>query len=51
MPFPKIYTDEVVGEWLQLHGYLVEIGVLVSTASTGGRWEADVVGAKVKEIF
>lgn len=55
MPFPRTWSEELVTEWLQIEGYVVENGVLVSSGSTGGRKEADVVGVKIKnkilEIF
>ena len=37
-----------MAEWLQLEGYLVEIGLPVSVARAGGRYEADVVGARIR---
>ena len=44
-----------MAEWLQLEGYLVEIGLPVSVAKAGGRYEADVVGARIRgnvfEVF
>ena len=47
MPFAKTWSEELVAEWLQLNGYLVEIGVPTGTSSKGGRGEADVIGAKI----
>ena len=39
----------MISEWLQLLGYLVEIGVPLPGTGKGGRQEADVVGVKVNE--
>ncbi|MBC8235774.1 hypothetical protein H8E77_40010 [bacterium] len=39
--------EELVAEWLQLDDYLIEISLPVSVAQAGGRYRADVVGAKV----
>ena len=47
MPFAKTWSEEIVAEWLLLEGYSVEVGLPVGVASKGGRFEADVVGAKV----
>ena len=47
MPFAKTWTEELVAEWLQLNGYLVEVGLPAHVTATGGRYVADVVGAKV----
>ena len=48
MPFAKTWTEEIVAEWLLLKGYLVEIGLPVAAPNVGGRFETDVVGAKVE---
>ena len=48
MPFAKTWTEEIVAEWLLLKGYSVEIGLPVGAQNVGGRFEADVVGAKVE---
>ena len=44
-----------MAEWLQLEGYLVEAGLPVSVAGAGGRYEADIVGARIRggmlEVF
>ncbi|MCL6578788.1 MAG: hypothetical protein K6T73_05295, partial [Candidatus Bathyarchaeota archaeon] len=47
MPFTKTWTEELVAEWLQLNGYLVEAGLPAGVTPAGGRYVADVVGAKV----
>ena len=47
-PFAANWVEELVAEWLQLEGYLVEVGLPVSVARKGGRYEADVVGARVR---
>ena len=48
MPFAKTWTEEIVAEWLLLKGYSVEIGLPVGARDVGGRFEADIVGAKVE---
>jgi len=48
LPFAKTWTEEIVAEWLLLKGYLVKIGLPVGAPSMGGRFEADVVGAKIE---
>ncbi|MEM3403680.1 MAG: hypothetical protein QXJ17_03970 [Nitrososphaeria archaeon] len=47
MPFGRNWSEELVAEWLSLDGYLVEIGLPVGSGTSGGRKEADVIGAKV----
>jgi len=49
MPIPRNWSEELISEWLQLLGYLTEVGVPVGVGSGGGRKEADVVGAKISE--
>lgn len=49
MPIPRNWSEELISEWLQLLGYLTEVGVPVGVGSGGGRKEADVVGVKVTE--
>ena len=49
MPFAKTWSEELVAEWLQLNGYLVEVGLPAGVAYAGGRYVADVVGAKVSD--
>jgi len=46
-PFGKNWTEELVAEWLQLNGYLVEMDLPAAVTTAGGRYVADVVGAKV----
>jgi len=47
VPFAKTWTEELVAEWLQLNGYLVEVGLPAHVTAVGGRYVADVVGAKI----
>lgn len=47
MPFARNWLEELVIEWLQLDGFLVESNLPVAVAQAGGRLEADVVGAKI----
>lgn len=49
MPFTRTWTEELVAEWLQLNGYLVEVGLPAATAQAGGRFAPDVVGAKISQ--
>ena len=49
MPIPRNWSEELISEWLQLLGYLTEVGVPVGVGTGGGRKEADVVGAKISE--
>lgn len=49
MPIPRNWSEELISEWLQLLGYLTEVGVPVGVGSGGGRKEADVVGVKISE--
>ncbi|AEH22834.1 hypothetical protein TOPB45_0733 [Thermodesulfobacterium geofontis OPF15] len=49
MPFPRTWSEELIAEWLQLRGYLVEIGIPISSPKAGGRNEADVVDAKFRD--
>ena len=48
MPFPRNWSEELIAEWLQIDGYLVETGVVLPTNNRGGRGEADVIGVKVE---
>ena len=50
MPIPRNWTEELASGWLQLLGYLTEVGVLVGVGSAGGRQEADVVATKINEL-
>lgn len=47
MPFGKTWTEELVAEWLELEGFLVVVGLPAGVATAGGRYVADIVGAKV----
>ena len=49
MPIPRNWSEELISEWLELSGYLTEVGVPVGVGSRGGRKEADVVGAKISK--
>ncbi len=47
MPFPKTWVEELLIEWLHLEGFLVEANLPVSVSEAGGRYEADVIGARI----
>ncbi len=47
LPIANTWTEELVAEWLNLDGFLVEIGLPAGTVGRGGRREADVVGGRV----
>ena len=49
MPFPKVWVEELIIEWLHLEGFLVEANLPVGVAEPGGRLEVDVVGAKISD--
>jgi len=49
MPIPRNWSEELISEWLQLLGYLTEVGIPLPGTGKGGRQEADVVGAKIIE--
>jgi len=49
MPFPRTWSEELIAEWLQLDGFLTQTNLPVRTSKEGGRFEADVVGAKVEK--
>lgn len=49
MPFAKTWTEELIAEWLELEGYLVVVGLPAGVAAAGGRYVADVAGAKVSD--
>ncbi len=49
MPYTKTWSEELVAEWLQLEGYLVEVSLPLPAGSQGGRGEADVVGARINQ--
>ena len=46
MGMPKTWCEELIAEWLQTDGYLVETNVPVGTGRGGGRKEADVIGVR-----
>jgi hypothetical protein len=45
LPFPRNWLEELVAEYLQLEGYLVETGHPVQIGK-GGRGEIDIIGFK-----
>ena len=49
MPIPRNWSEELISEWLQLLGYLTEVGIPLPGTGKGGRQEADVVGARMVE--
>ena len=49
MPIPRNWSEELISEWLQLLGYLAEVGIPLPGTGRGGRQEADVVGVKIVE--
>mgnify|MGYP001108266641 CR=1 FL=1 len=49
MPFPRTWTEELIAERLQLDGFLTQTNLPVHVSKAGGRFEADVVGARIKE--
>jgi len=48
MPFPRTWAEELVAEWLQLDGFLAQTNLPVCVSRAGGRFEADVIGARIK---
>lgn len=50
MPIPKVWSEELVCEWLCLKGYSTEVGIPLGKGVRGGRDEADVVGFKASGI-
>ena len=48
MPFPKTWVEELIAEWLQLDGFLCQTNLPVAVSKVGGRFEADVVGARIR---
>ncbi len=53
MAFARTWVEELIAEWMQREGYLVETGIPIpipksmrTTKRSGGRREADVVGAR-----
>jgi hypothetical protein len=49
MSIPRNWSEELVSEWLQLLGYLTEVGIPLPGTGRGGRQEADVVGVQIRE--
>jgi hypothetical protein len=49
MPIPRNWSEELVHEWLNLRGYLTDVGVPLGSPSVGGRFEADIVGVLANE--
>jgi hypothetical protein len=47
MPLGENWSEELVAEWLQLEGYLIEIDLPAGTGGAGGRFAPDVVGARI----
>mgnify|MGYP001175649779 CR=1 FL=1 len=47
MPFPKTWVEELLIEWLHLEGFLVEADLPVCVSQAGGRYEADIIGARI----
>ncbi len=47
MPIPRNWSEELISEWIQLLGYLTEVGIPLPGIGKGGRQEADVVGVKI----
>lgn len=47
MAFAKTWSEELIAEWLQLKGYLVEVGIPIKVTIKGGRIVPDVIGAKI----
>jgi hypothetical protein len=49
MPFPKTWIEELALEWLHLQGFASQSNLPIVTAYVGGRFEADIVGARVRK--
>lgn len=47
MPFPKTWIEELALEWLQLKGFASLSNLPIGTTQVGGRFEADIVGARI----
>jgi len=45
--FPRTWSEELIAEWLELKGYFVETGAVISTSVAGGRTEVDVIGTRI----
>ena len=48
MPFPRTWIEELILEWLQLQGFASQSNLPVAVAKVGGRFEADIVGARIR---
>lgn len=48
MPFPRTWSEELLAEWLQIEGYLVEVGIPIRSGPRGGRSEADILGVRAR---
>jgi len=49
MPFPRTWIEELILEWLQLQGFASQSNLPVVAAQAGGRFEADIVGARIRD--
>lgn len=49
MPFPRTWIEELTVEWLQLQGFASQSNLPIITAQVGGRFEADIVGARIRK--
>jgi hypothetical protein len=48
MPYTRTWSEELVAEWLQLEGYFVEVSVPIGVTPKGGRFEADIIGIRIR---
>jgi len=48
--FPRNWSEELIAEWYELKGYLVETGVPLLSGSKGGRAEIDIIAVNANEI-
>lgn len=48
MPYTRTWSEELAAEWLQLEGYFIEVSVPIGVTKKGGRFEADVLGIRIK---
>ena len=48
MPYTRTWSEELVAEWLQLEGYFIEVSVPIGVTPRGGRFEADIIGIRLK---
>lgn len=49
MPFPKTWIEELAMEWLHLKGFASQSNLPILTTKVGGRFEADIVGARISQ--